>query len=52
MTFAEMEEEKKKVRDKNISFEEQCAQMAKFIKEHKVKTVRGGKNATKKTSRG
>ena len=44
MTFKEMEEEKKKVRDLNISYENQCAQMVKFIEENKVKTIKGGKN--------
>ncbi|MBR6779024.1 MAG: hypothetical protein IKM43_02600 [Clostridia bacterium] len=42
MTFEEMEELKKQVRQDCISFEDQCKKTIKFIKENNAKTMPKG----------
>jgi len=53
MTFEQLQAEKQKYKEKNISFEEECAQAIKFIQKNKIETIKGDiKNGnTKKTSR-
>lgn len=52
MTFEEMEKTKERARAKNLSFDEQCAQMAKFIQKNNVKTIKKVVKNAKKTSQG
>ena len=52
MTFEQMEAEKQKYAEKNISFEKECEEAIKFIQEKKPLTIkRSNKNATKTTKR-
>ncbi len=51
MTYKEMEEAKEKARAKNLSFDEQCQIMIKYIQENNVKTIKRSPYAKKTTSR-
>lgn len=45
MDLKELEEERQKFKQKNISFEEQCKNTIKFISENKVKTIKRSNNS-------
>lgn len=40
MNFSEFEAERAKIQEKNVSFNQQCNQMIKFIEKNDVKTLK------------